>query len=142
MNLTKQQAISEHRKMWNWIADETIKREEIVDKCDYFSSDMPRIIYRPLHWCYVCEYARGKCIKLSGSDIDCPICNKHCFDMCKYCPIEWESEAEKRMCENKYIADDFKGLYALWCKYCDEEDWEAAARIAKRIAELSERKEK
>ncbi len=32
MTLTRKQAIDEHRKMWNWIADETEKRGEIVKK--------------------------------------------------------------------------------------------------------------
>ena len=30
MKLTKSEAVQEHRKMWNWIADETEKQERIV----------------------------------------------------------------------------------------------------------------
>ena len=38
MGLTKSEAIANHRKMWNWIADETMKRKCKVEKWDYFKA--------------------------------------------------------------------------------------------------------
>lgn len=35
-SLTKEQAIEEHRKMWNWIADQCIEQQRAVSKIDYF----------------------------------------------------------------------------------------------------------
>ncbi len=32
MELTKEEAIANHRKMWNWIAEETLKQERKVEK--------------------------------------------------------------------------------------------------------------
>lgn len=34
--LTREQTIAEHRKMWNWIAEECLRRKEKVEKADYF----------------------------------------------------------------------------------------------------------
>lgn len=69
-NLTKKKAIAEHRKMWNWIADEALKRKEAVSKMDYFNYQ--KIFYdkRPLNNCYCCEFAK----------------------VCDYCPIDWPGE--------------------------------------------------
>ena len=36
MRLTREQAIAEHRKMWNWIADETEKLKRRVGEREYF----------------------------------------------------------------------------------------------------------
>ena len=35
MTLTKELAIKLHRKLWRWIADETERRKEVVEKYDY-----------------------------------------------------------------------------------------------------------
>ena len=34
--LTREEAINEHRKMWNWIADETLKQKRKVNENEYF----------------------------------------------------------------------------------------------------------
>lgn len=67
--MTKQECIENHRKMWNWIADETEKQERIVDKGDYFN--VMKIPYksRPLFECYACDFCEADCEK---------------------CPIQWE----------------------------------------------------
>ena len=38
MKLTREQAIMEHRKMWNWIADETLRLKRRVPKDNYFEA--------------------------------------------------------------------------------------------------------
>lgn len=115
MRLTKDEAIANHRKMWNWIADETLKRRYKVWKWDYFKAlkitDMPR------NWCYCCEYGLGD-------------------DNCPDCPIEWGGEYGT--CESKDNEEDRKGLFSLWLL---EPDYLTAAELAKKIAELPERKE-
>ena len=112
MKLTKSEAIANHRKMWNWIADETLKRKCKVRKREYFEThgltDVPRNV------CYCCEYS--------------------CDESCSDCPIEWGGEYGT--CESKDNKGDRKGLYTLWY---DEYDYIKAAELARQIAELPER---
>ena len=116
MGLTKSEAIANHRKMWNWIADETMKRKCKVEKWDYFKAH--GITDIPLCECYCCEYARDGL-----------------FADCSRCPIDWGGEFN--ICLNRDSDGDGKGLFTLWCK---EPDYVKSAELAKRIAELPERK--
>ncbi len=111
--LTKSEAISNHRKMWNWIADETLKQKRKVDKIDYFERHRVEV---PCNECYCCEYGYGD-------------------DNCPDCPIEWGGEYGT--CNDRVEEFDNKGLYALWY---NEFDYSRAAELAKQIAELPERK--
>ena len=123
LELTKEQAIEEHRKMWRWIAEETEKRQWIVDKDDYIKQYFPdKHIYNN---CFCCAY---------GDEQD-----KHGdfrSGMCTYCPIEWKSKSNHFMCVRKEFVSDNKGLFRLWA---DTADWKESAKIAKQIAELPER---
>lgn len=56
MKLTREQAISEHRKMWNWIADETDRLKRRVEKEEYFRE--MGILDIPHMECYCCEFER------------------------------------------------------------------------------------
>ena len=69
MELSRQQAVKEFRKMWKWISDETLKRRRIVYKEDYFKAN--NIVEIPMNKCYLCELA----IPQTG---------------CDGCPVEWE----------------------------------------------------
>ena len=71
MTLTKEQAIENHRKMWNWIADETLKRKRVVRKDEYFIEKGISVVQC---WCYCCEYSTD------NSYIDCD-----------KCPIQWKN---------------------------------------------------
>lgn len=114
--MTKQEAIAAHRKMWNWIADETEWRERAVHKYDYFNAmDIPED-KRPHFDCYCCEYA----CRRNGAD-------------CSLCPLEWSTGR----CDND-------GLYSQW--YIETSfrggrggDWRKAAAIAREIANLPEK---
>ena len=118
--LTKEQAIEEHRKMWRWIAEETEKRQKIVHKEDYFKEYFPaEIIFCN---CFCCEYA----VRISG------------ISECKFCPIDWDSKYNHCMCMNKNFRHD--GLYSLWGFATSCDDWKEAAELARQIAELPERK--
>ena len=116
MKLTKNEAIANHRKMWNWIAEETLKQKCKVDKQDYFETHEMTDI--PFSYCYCCEYT---------IDID--------YVDCSCCPIDWGGKYGT--CNHRDTLGDFKGLYALWC---DETDYIKAAELAKKIAGLPERK--
>ncbi len=118
MRLTKEQAIANNRKMWRWIAEETLKQERKVEELEYFKAHGIRGLNMPFGECYCCEYAFDK------GYIDC-----------SRCPIDWGGKYSR--CTNRDFCGDDKGLYSLWR---DEEDYIKAAELAKQIAELPERK--
>lgn len=111
--LTKSKAIANHRKMWRWIAEETLKQERKVKKLEYFKAH--GITDVPVNLCYCCEY---------GLDTGA----------CPDCPIEWGGKYGT--CIDRDSCNDFKGLYVLWWK---ELDYIKAAELARQIAELTER---
>ena len=123
MDLTREQAIKEHRKLWNWIADETIGQEIKVEKWEYFS--LFKFI-QPIHACYCCEYAKNVCMSKSED-----------FSMgkrCQYCPIEWGEESYNQ-CVSEEITNSY---YSLW-EECKSYNYIIAANLARLIAELPER---
>lgn len=71
MKLTREQAIAEHRKLWNWLADETIRTKTPTPKFAYFVLKLTNDV--PLFGCYCCEYTHRF---LNGT--------------CEQCPINWE----------------------------------------------------
>lgn len=111
--LTKEEAIKRHRMMWNWIAYETLKREEFVTKQEalehfgWLSSEM-------FSRCWCCTYARK-----DGT--------------CADCPIQWPGDT----CTGLVGAE---GLYDKWCylRWCS--DYKKAADLAYQIANLPEKK--
>lgn len=110
MELTKEEAISEHRKMWDWIADETENKKRKIKKDEYFYFNETKIDDIPINMCYCCEFSR----KNPG----------HCT--CD-CIINW---GEDKGCINSY--------FTKWI-LCDFYDWEEAARLSRIIANLPER---
>jgi len=147
MKITKEQAIIEHRKMWQRIAKETNKQKRVVAIEEYFKKYFP---YSVLNNSFCCEYGYHKSVNKKFKRLICSIkkwlkYNIFCFDNCKYCsqlscfscPIDWGNETDYQMCYNK-THHDGNGLYAIWCR---TEDWKKAAKLAEQIAELPERKE-
>lgn len=70
MILTKEEAIRRHRMMWEWIANETLRRHECVNKIDAFHHFGWFAEWPVEAWCWCCEY---------GEQF------KHA---CKHCPIK------------------------------------------------------
>lgn len=129
--LTKKRAIQEHRKMWNWIADQYERDTKIFNECSFIEDLQRRYIdlyYNNedvLRNCFCCEYTD---IHDSG---------------CEKCPIDWNSTANYSMCVQKNN-DGQKNLY--WELYfilfanLSIEDRLKCAQIARQIANLPERK--
>lgn len=122
MELTKEEAIANHRKMWNWIADETERQKRVVLKIDYFFMHGFSRENTPASLCYCCEYDRPR------------------SDSCKECPIDWGSDSSFVMCECRHHLGDKQGFFAKWDIASRENKWKAAAKYARIIANLPERK--
>ena len=116
--LSKSEAIRLLIKMWNWIADETLRRKKKVYKEDYFREMEISIENRPFNDCYCCEY------------------DKQHLNDCSNCPLDWKSEVDSFMCQDKYEMDDEKGLFSQWSR---EKNYKKAAELAREIANLEER---
>ena len=114
MALTKEQAVKEHRKMWNWLADKTLERRKKVTKENYFREEYRNKI-RICNYCWCCEYDNHH--------------NK--IDDCNECPIEWDG-TDKTKCMAS------SSSYNQWCKTSND-DYEIAAELARKIANLPER---
>lgn len=126
MELTKEQALEEHRKMWNWIADqyENGRVEDIRGmKQEYIEETEYRELI--LHNCFCCEYAVQK---RSG--------DYRCID----CPVTWETEVYRKFFPCEHFLSAYQKLKDESCKFdkCDV-DSELCARFAREIANLPER---
>lgn len=126
MVLTRKQAITEHRKMWNWIADQIIKLRKLIDVYSYKKAYLYRKrLFDIRNNCFLCEYSKS-----------------YFYSLCKNCPLDWG-----------YVADDVEWFcpcegnpfssneeeYGLWWKCQKAKTWEEQARIAREIANLPER---
>lgn len=132
MILTKQEAIKNHREMWNWIVkqyeNESYKTiNELKEEYLYEIKGEPNIIN---YDCYCCEYANN--LKL-----------KH---RCYGCPLVWTEEDVK----NEYIKPYYcmntgssVGLYEQLEEFTELiiTDRTKVINLAKQIAELEERKD-
>lgn len=120
MNLTKEQAVEEHRKMWRIIAAKTIMEQKIFKPEDYLEEYYSgKIIYRNS---FCCEYANL-------------IMNENCDS----CPVDWKSTADRYMCEDKDNNVVGEGFLDQWIDAVNCEDYRKAGHYAALIAELPER---
>lgn len=141
IGLSREEAIRKHRKLWGWIAAETRRLKRCVDKNEYFLVHGFEIDDIPENCCFCCQYAYEQLKKEGGSD----------RDLCKYCPINWESNSLYYPCECATLSDfddnelsvlcrKLSGLFGQWLTYSREHDWKNAAATAEIIAGLKERK--
>lgn len=123
--LSKEEAIRMHCKMWNWIADETKKQRVIIDKSEYFEAHGIPESERPLHYCYCCEYVYQETGEVPDADRktaeELP---EGCTDIC---PIDWGANVD-------CMTDG-----SAFMQWCDTIEPEARAKLARIIAELPER---
>lgn len=137
MELTKERAIEEHRKMWNWIADQYEKRsrEDIGNlKRMYLCENNMIGIYGG---CFLCNYAGNNDSSFGN----------YAFN-CDQCLLEWpvpeDSNIEDGYCVDKYNLNDNYGLYGMLEEGYSESGnrlvFKEKENIARQIANLPERK--
>ena len=101
MKLTREQAIAEHRKMWRWIAEETLKRKKKVWKENYFK-EHPEYKEHPMNGCWCCEYV-------------------HQYDdICSKCPLKWPDNIFCIFINSFYKKWFFEADYEKAAKYARE----------------------
>lgn len=143
-NLTKEQAIAEHRKMWNWIADQLENHDNpgcdiFTYKLKYMQENFP--YYDVRNNCFCCHYAAQE------QENDGNFFTNYCI----YCPLIWgtEDNTDEFFCEQGNRDIPFEDIYlfdeeeyGLW-NYAQDltknHDYEEAAKIARQIANLPER---
>lgn len=140
MKLTREQAITEHRKMWLWISRQIMK--------DYVKNRMVRTIYsyksnylnkvypneRVEARCFCCEYTK-QVGDYSGAN-----CRIHC-------PLYWNDKHTALTCDD-FIEHGYYNVITDIVSYSVEgyafvtlEEAKKAARIAYKIAMLDEKKD-
>ena len=128
MNLTKKQAIEEHRKMWNWIAAAIKSKEDLPAVVSCYIVKLKRHYllnyegqkYKDIHaYCFCCEYARND--------------TYYDNDICRYCPVIWSGSTG--YCWDEY--GEYEELVTL-DGYSDENK-EIAYELSLKIANLPER---
>lgn len=119
MELTREQAITEHRKMWRWIAEQYIGKDDIYYMNPYRFKQI--YLYKNgynsslIHsCCFLCEYVKK-------------------WKNCDKCPLDWGI--------SKSCIGDSKndGLYKQINTYYYEENYKKCAELARQIAELPEK---
>ena len=110
LNLTKEEAIRNHREMWNWIADQNIKGYTGVWLKKQYLRNIGIDPFTVIARCFCCNYVRD-----------------NCDSNCSKCPLIWGE---------KLTDDCVNGIYGEWTR---EKDSFKAAQIAREIANLKER---
>lgn len=111
MELTKEQALIEHRKLWNWLADESLKQKRKVIKEEYFTEFCDNYDNIPRSNCWCCEYATAE----------------NYFRNCGICPIRWDGITGNHC----LLSSSFE----MWADVRNT-DYKEAARLARIIANL------
>ena len=136
MQLTKEQAIKEHRKMWNWIADQYEQHTDLIEK--YKNVDSLKHYYVNKYFpdediecnCFCCEYDN----QYRELDI--------LLNDCYHCPLKWGSDRDVDMC--LYKNSEEYNLYGVLHEMQYEDylsfDFVLCADLARQIANLPERK--
>ena len=119
--MTKAETVISHRKMWNWIAEQTKKRRVIVKKVAYFDAMNIEYEQRPHCNCFCCQYEK-EVRNFTNKECQC-------------CPILWGTESTNEML---YCCKD-DSAFAQWRIACKWNDWWKAAKFAQQIAELPEK---
>ena len=120
MQLTRERAITLHRRMWRWIGLKTLKEKRCVKKDEWFERFK---LNKVCCECYCCEYVKQ-------------FLNIPPDDQCGRCPIDWvgiDCTYGKK--------GDGHGLLILWSKATLRNNWRKAGKLALQIAELPEREE-
>ena len=136
MELTKKQAIEEHRKMWNWIAAAIKSKEDlpaVVSCYDWYS-----LLIVKLKRHYLLNYEGQKYKDIRAACFCCEYASNDTYydnDICRYCPVIW-SGSTGRCCDEYGEYEELASLHG----YSDENK-EKAYKLALKIANLPERED-
>lgn len=137
MELTKQKAIEEHRKMWNWIADQYEEGCTMdIHALKFKYMEETELEERPLHNCFCCEYASEKVDSMISSAKDIESVPHRCTQ----CPVIWGTEVYSHLLPCEHFLSAYQKLKEESCRlYKLDVDSELCARFAREIANLPER---
>lgn len=112
----RKEAIENHRKMWNWIAD---NQEKLELPCTHIKYEyLERYENRKIKsGCYLCDYKEN-----TGNKT------------CDVCPLDWGNDSDCPCLDSE--TENEKGLFSRWL-WCD--NFHKAAELAREIANLPER---
>lgn len=115
----RKKAIENHRNMWNWIVDETLRLKRIIGDFEYLEKTGVHNLYNES---FCCQF-NFDMEKLNGSH-------------CNFCPLKFSNDYNEGGCGNK------KSPLYLWAVYSDrfseDCDYKKSAKYAKEVAELPE----
>lgn len=114
-----------HKKLWNWIADETKRRQRIIEKEQYFNEF--REEHRPINDCYACEFSRQLMIFYSTYMTKIKVIDPDV--RCSLCPLKWTPGRIDMTCLTGY-----NNLYRSWCNAAYEQNICNAIRYARELA--------
>lgn len=138
--LSKEEAINEHRKMWNWIADKAKEKKDIT-KLDYIKDELGIGIN------YLCD--KDEEIKLKGNCFLCEYAYERSREeikkgkeeepYCKYCPLDWGGKNRTlTQCLDKDKENKGGGLYDKYLKTSSYGCYKTVEKLARQIANLKE----
>ena len=132
--LTKEECVHRHRMLWNYIADQIEKREEVIygykqEAFAHFGWSL--YVGRVFSYCWACYYHSMKFLEM----VDCPkyVRETEAHD-CPYCLFDWTSD------KTNYCGS----LHTLFDQFVDsklDNNWEEAAIIARKIANMPVRED-
>lgn len=124
--MTIQEMISNHRDLWNWVADETEKQKRCVTKDEYFFEFGPMFDLEPvLCDCYACEVALRETRRTLNNPTALTV-------DCDYCPFIWTDESD---CVVPYCSS-IGAFYERWLYSVSHFDHINAVRYARMIADM------
>lgn len=121
-NLTKEQTLYLHRKLWNTLADKILEWKRPVEKWEIFDLYGWPEVYAD---CWCCEYdAQFK-------------------PACDHCPIKWTNGRYNHCtcCDSPFSKWNYRMQINRGCKQLVYWDLDELADYARKIANLPERKE-
>ena len=131
MKLTKKRAIEEHRKMWNWIAEQYENETDIL--LELHDIDRLKDYYIQLHLNELSD------LKMAGNCFCCAYDRLYNGD-CSHCPLNWGNNDWNVACMR--MGDEaglFETIDILTHEKSSKETLEFCGKIARKIANLSER---
>lgn len=142
MKLTREQAITEHRKMWKWISRQIMK--DYKEQCSIKSIVRYKRIYLKNNFkneyiynsCFCCEYAK---------------CKNGVQECINNCPIYWNDDNTSKLCDMGYYSSINKIFNNVTIGSVNKDSIEEyfvcegavkkLSRMAYKIAMLEERKD-